>query len=531
MSISTEPAADVPSSPLSRERVLTNSTVSMLGFAIYTPVALLVSRAIVHAIGIRSFGLWAALTTVVALGGPLDLGMAAPVTKYVAEYRALGRDADINRLLSTAMVLYAAAAVTASGVLLFSARWVVVHVLHGGAHAGAALTLYDVIVAGSALSLIASVLPSLLAGLQRVDVSAGVSLAVNLVGAVATMVVLRFGLGLNGLALVWMGGILLSIVTNLLIARRLLPSLHLNPLLCDVAMIRRILRLSTRVQITNVTLFLNDQLDRTLIAYALGPFFLGYFQLAQRAAATIPYGCTALTQGLLPAAADLAARDQWDRLRTLQLRASRYLAVSTFGPCAGIGGLAFPLVRAWLGPGYERVSLTIVILLAGYLCWLPCQAITPLLNGIGRPDIRMRADLAFLALHLPLCAFLLWRVGYFGGITGTAFALATTRLPIYVAGSRALGTGVRDLVRGSLWGPLVSAAAGLAVVVAAQLLIRASGGLVLAAESGTFVAVYSTLTWRLSFDGYDRQLVLGRLTASWFRLRPSLRSIKAVLSR
>src|SRR5579872_1726407 len=89
-----------------RSRLVSNSAYSAAGYVIYLPVNLAVTSYVVHRLGLGPYGIWVLLTTLLGYGNLLDLGIRAPLVKYVAEYAALGRLGEINGLLSTIMVFY-----------------------------------------------------------------------------------------------------------------------------------------------------------------------------------------------------------------------------------------------------------------------------------------------------------------------------------------------------------------------------------------------------------------------------------------
>jgi O-antigen/teichoic acid export membrane protein len=275
--------------------------------------------------------------------------------------------------------------------------------------------------------------------------------------------------------------------------------------------LRALLGFGGQVQVTNVMLMLNDQVDRSLIAYAFGPALLGLFALATLPAYAVRGASFALLSGLLPAASSIAADNDPARLRALVLRATRYIALADFALIAGVGVLAQPIIHTWLGPGYGRVAWTLVLILCGYVLWLPDQVIVHALYAVGLPGVRTRADLAFLLIHAPLSAFLTWKYGYFGTVVGTGVALTLTRLYVYWAGAPTLGIRLGYLFRFGFLRPTVAALAALTPTVVLLRLWLPAGAPALALGGTVFCLVYFTLAYRWAFDDYDRDLLLTRV--------------------
>jgi O-antigen/teichoic acid export membrane protein len=485
---------------------VSNTSWSILSYAIYLPVNLLVARYMVEKLGVGGFGVWAALTTVMAFSSLLDLGVTSPVMKYVSEYNALGMAERVNTVVSTAMLFYLIVSVAFSIVMITAGGWVLVHLFHTQAQNQALREMYDAVIVGFAISLTFSVLQSLLTGLQRADVQANLGLVYNLAGAAGTVLVLALGLGLQGLAANWLAFVLIAIAGNWAAAKHYFPPLRLNPLLFRWTEMKRILSFSTKVQASTVALFMNNQVDRILITYALGPTILGFYQLAARAATSLTGFSSALSNAVLPASSELSTTDQWDRLKSLYIRATRYQAMMLFPLCAAMCGLAFPLIYVWLGPGFDRTSVTMILLAGSYAVWLPNGATVATLNGVGHPEVRMRADIILVLIHVPLAAFLIWRFGYYGTVAATSSLLVISRLYIFAAGGRYLRTSLANIGSAVLH-PAVGSLSAMGAVIAVQVIIKEETLLILAVECLIFCAVYLGYMVLWGFDPDDVSLL------------------------
>lgn len=497
----------LPGSRTTRSRLISNTLYSIGGYVLYLPVSLIVNAYAVHRIGLASYGIWAALTTIVGYGSLLDLGVTTPLVKYIAESMALGRRDEVNSLLSTAMVFYCAVASAFAVGMVLASNWVLIHLFHTSASDAALHRLYLAVVLGFVASLTFDVLESLIAGLQRADVNARLSLAYGLLNAAGIFIALYLGLGVNGLVLVWLAVTGVTIAGNYVVAKRLFAPLLLNPLRFSPAHFKKILRFSSQVQVATLTMTLHDQVDRTLIAYVLGPISLGSYQLAWRAAAAARSIGWGFLPGVLPATSDLSAVGESAKLRQLYLRATRYMGMVNFGLCIGVGSLALPLVTAWLGSGHDRVAISMMMLLGAYAIGLPTSVTYDVLSGIGRPGIRMRADLVFLFIHVPLCVVLIWRFGYYGTLVGTAIAFSANRAYMYWAGARTLGLRMVDFVHFGLLQPAIAAVLGLVAVVTLQLVASSRSMGMLVVEIAVFGIVFIGYLAAFGLDQYDRELV------------------------
>ncbi len=499
----------------SRERVLSNSLYGLLTYVVFMPVVFLLNAFAVHRLGLSGYGVWIGVLTVIGYGSLLDLGMSVSVSKFVAENLANGRTAEVNTLLNTAIVFYMViGGIFAAGMALASG-WIGTHVIHIPTGDTGLWVAFILLLATFPVRLAGSALISLIDGLQRADINSWLVLAYGLLAAGATVVVLLAGMGVTGLVLVTIGSAVGNTFATWLVARILFAPLAVHPRHFRWASFKLLLRFSTKVQVGTITATLSDQVDRTLIAFVFGPALLGSFGLAAGAATALRGVSGAFMHGIVPAASDMATLQQGDKLRRLYIRSTRYLTIVDFALVVGTVVLARPLVYAWLGSGHDRVAVTLVVILLPYLVRLPAQACSEILYGVGRPEIRMRADTAFLLIHIPLSMLLLWRLGYYGAVLGTGLATVSTRLYLYGAGSRALGVTVPDLLKASLLQPAIGATLAAAPVIALQIAGAPLTIPMLALESTLFVLIFGFYVVTFALDAYDRRLHEHVLSSVW----------------
>ncbi len=508
MAITETPEVTAPRSRATRSRILSNSAFSLVAYALYVPIFFFLSRFIVHHLGLATYGIWATFSAVMGLGGLLGFGVPAPLVKYAAEFMALGRTRDVNVLVNTAMVFFFAMSAVFVIVMTLATNWILTHLFHVG-NDPALRQLYWAYLFGWGIVTTFSGMQALLSGAQRSDIYNILFLACGLVYAVSVIIMIGLGWGLNALVVSWLIQEFLIVALSWIAAKIIFRPLQLNPFLFSWPLLKRILGFGAKVQVSNIMYTLNDQVDRSLIAYALGPALLGAYALASQPVRVVRQMSHYAVTAVLSSASDLSVTGQHDRVLALVVRGTRYLSIVVFAFCTGVAGLAIPLVFLWLGNGYWRVAVTIMVVLAGTAVWLPTQAITEALNGLEKPEVRMRGDLAFLAMHLPVAAFLIWKFGYFGSLTGTAIVLSVTRFYIYWAGSRALGLRLSDLFRRSFLQPAIAALLALAAVVSLQVAGAPISPIMALIELVIFGAIFAGYAWALAFDNYDRNLVRG----------------------
>src|SRR5829696_5355969 len=87
-------------------RVVWNTLSNYVGKVITLGTGFLLTPFLVHTVGASTYGLWALVGSMTAYGALLDFGIAAAITKYIAEYRAKNEMQDAKAFIATAFLMY-----------------------------------------------------------------------------------------------------------------------------------------------------------------------------------------------------------------------------------------------------------------------------------------------------------------------------------------------------------------------------------------------------------------------------------------
>lgn len=417
-----------------------NSLFSLIRSVVTLPVMLLLTPYTLAAIGKEAFGIWALVGVVTSYAQLSDFGISETLVKYVAEYAAQRDDTRLNRLLGTALSAYLVLALVIGSLFFAVVPWLAGDLLLiPAAHLNEAVAVLRLATAIFFVNMICGVFSSVLIGCQRHDLSTIVHLVSLLLTAGGTVVALEGGWGVRGLVLTNAGVTLVAAGLQLLLARRLFPALSLAGWRWyEREMLGRIFSYSWKVQLTNLSQLLVFQIDRVLISRYLGLEAVALYEVGNRAASYGRAFIVALFTPLIPAASDLAARNEQSLLAGLYRRAFKFMALAALPVGALTVALAGPLVELWMGPGFELAALTLQLLLPAYLVNVFTGPGYFILNGINRPEVGMRSALLAGGLNLVLCTVLVQSHGYFGLIGGMMIALTVSAAYFFVLLHRAL---------------------------------------------------------------------------------------------
>lgn len=498
------------------DKLIGNTAWNFAGRAGGIAVGLLLTPYMLYRLGVDGYGVWAVAGVLAGYFNLLDFGMGSSFVRQIAALHARGDSAGIGRVVSTGAAFYAAFGAAAVLLAWFGGPAVLSLFRFPENLSSDALFVFRTGMVLFALSNFAGAFGAVQGGLQRMDVTNRISLGAALLTAAGTVFFLEAGWGLRGVALGNAAAVTLASAAHLASAYRLLPGLRASAALADAKTFRELFAFGARLQSAKLADAIVFQADRLLLAHFLGAGAAGVYQLGSSVAGHLRSLPLLLVSAVLPAAADLDARLEKEKLRTLYLKGTKYLALAGMPLFFFAAAAAGPLVSAWLGPGYDKAAMVLRVLAAGYLANLLSGAGSSVAAAIGRPGLVGKAALVSAVSNLALCAgfVLLW------GFDGMPFAAALSLfagLPYFFRRLHGeMGLSSREVFSAALLRPAASALlpalplaalnAWLAPALAAW--PRASlGGLVLL-EAALFGAVYLASATRKDFlDRQDRELL------------------------
>jgi O-antigen/teichoic acid export membrane protein len=475
-------------------------------------VLLALTPFVVRHLGPERYGIWSLAAVVTSYAQLTDLGISESLVKYAAEYRARGDAARLNQLVNTALLAFLGLALVAGGILSAAMPALAAGLLRiPEALQGEATLVFRLAVLAYLVNMVFGVFSTLVLGALRMGFTTAISLGALALTVAGTVLSLRAGWGLRGLALTALVAALATAAANWWVAVRLYPALQLDPRRHgDRAMLRQILSFSWKVQASSVAQLLIFQLDRVLLSRYLGLAAVAYYDVGSAAAAYARGFLVSLLSPVAPAASQLqAARDE-AALAGLYRRAFKLAAAVVIPAFLVLAALAGPFVQRWMGGGFEVAALTLQLLVPAYAVNVLTAPGAFVLTGVGRPEVPMRSALVGALLNVALCYGLVRSVGYLGLVAGISAALVLSAgyfLWLVHRSLAGLGTEVyRRVALGPLaWGLVVAGAVWLLGRQVDLASLPALAAVVAASAGALAVAV-----WRTGYlDDFERRILAG----------------------
>jgi O-antigen/teichoic acid export membrane protein len=495
-------------------RVFRNTLIS--GVVGVTTLALnfvVVAYAIRH-LGMDQYGVWVLALSFSVSAGYLsisDLGLQAGVVRFVADADGRGQRARIGEVISSALAVLIGSAVIAMAVLLALAIGAE-HLFHVPPLLHSALRLLFFLLMGEALfSLPGLAFVGLLEGLQRYGWIKAVDLSRQVLYTVFAIVVLVTGHGVVAFGATTVAGSIFAAIGYAVAGRLLCPELRISPRLVHRAALRPLASFSAWVFVSRICGVIWWQMDKIILAAAVNTSLLTGYDIAARLQSAASYPLSLTSQAVVPAAANLLARESKVRLQALLVRGTRYTLALSLPVTIAAMVMARPLIVGWVGPSYAMFSGPAQLFLAYQLLVGSASIANTMLVGMGR----VRAVTAYVAVavavNLVVSVALVQSLHISGVIIGTLVGFGITA-PLYIRlVLRDLSMSLADFVRHAIV-PIVPWAAifTLLLLVTAQV-INPAGLLVVALCCIPAGLVYIAGVVRFAMSATERRALLGFL--------------------
>ena len=221
------------------------------------------------------------------------------------------------------------------------------------------LRLFLIVIAANVLT---QLFASVTTGLQRLDLTNVLSAVNVLLSAIFGGFLLVQGWGLRGLVYGYTASAILTIVIYLVVVKRLLPEVALNPLRFDSTEARKMFGYSLRLYVTQAAVAIHNQIEKVFLATLVGVVAAGWYDIASDVALKVRGSIGVILSPVLPAASELNALGDEARLKELHYRAHKYLAVCGVPFVAFVVAVSRRFVELWVGPNLVMIAFPLSVL-------------------------------------------------------------------------------------------------------------------------------------------------------------------------
>lgn len=405
------------------KKIIRNTVFNAIGRFWGIAVALFLTPYIIHHIGVERYGIWALIGVLTGYFGLLDFGIGTSFVKYIAEFYAKKDFAKINQVVNTGLVFYSVFAVFIVSLAFFLINPLIALFKIPTYLSDEALFVFLLGIILFCVSNAVSAVSSIPLGLQRMDVSNKIAIAVSILMVGGTIYFLEKGYGLPGLMVNNAIILIIGAFINFIVAFKILPELKLSFGFVSKGMFKKLFGFGYKLQFSKIAILLHFHLDKILLACFLNIGFVAYYSIAASLAAKLREFPLMLMSAILPAASELSAKMDGEGIEKLYFRLLKYIVLVALPLSSLAIFMSGQFINLWLGPGYKISILTTQFLVFGYFFSMLSGPGFIILNGIGKPQYGMKSSILAATLNLVLSVVLIIKMGYYGTVFGTVMAL------------------------------------------------------------------------------------------------------------
>lgn len=414
----------------SRASIKINLLASWLSHGVALVVGFFLMPYVLHTLGDRNYGTWIFINSIAGYAGLMYLGFGDTISRYVAAHRANGDWNRLNQIVNVVFVVYltmGACALSAAGVLAWQAeRW----------HVEAGVSLLElrlvILVLGVnvAAGMLGSVFGGILQGAQRFDLLSSMGIAVDLLRAGLTWVLLQQQWGLLTLSLIFLAITLIENGFYVMAARKCIPELRFGVKYLKWETLRESFGFSAFAFLGAVASQVIYATDTVVIGAVLGAEAIVPYFIALRLCQYIRKPIEQVGSICMPRAGELHSRSDASALWRLLTESAGLTFVLTAGLLIGTAFFGTSLLQLWVGPGYDESWALLLILLGSQIVALPMGTVRSILFGMGHVRVPAILHVVEAAANLGLSLLLIKPWGLLGVALGTAVPVVAVELGI-----------------------------------------------------------------------------------------------------
>jgi stage V sporulation protein B len=485
-------------------KIIRNVLFGGLRYILVLPIPFVMTPLILHKVGVAGYGTWAVFLAINGLTSLADLGLVGTLSKFVAQYYARQDFAALSRLVNSGLSLF-----LLIDLVIATSLWMTTPVLakmlfHGSTVASVELvTLLRFFLIVIAANILIQLFASVTTGLQRLDLTNVMSAVQTVLGAIFGGILLLQGFGLRGLVYGYIASAIITVLAYLVLVRRLLPMIVLNPAGFDAVEAKHMLGFSLQLYLTQAAVAVHNQVEKVFLAMLVGVDPVGWYDIASDVALKARGSIGFILSPVLPAASELNALGDQARMRELYHRSHKYLALFGVPAVLYLAAISHRFVELWLGTALTTVALPLSVLVIVNFLNLATGPGFLILAGCGYMEPGVRSAMLGIVLNIVLSFALIYKFGFAGAVLGTSISLLAASGYFMVLFHRHTGYSVSRVLLESYLKPILISI----LILGAIFVIHPSSTMswfALAASGLIFGATYS-LVILLSgfFDDYD----------------------------
>lgn len=441
-----------------RVRLMREGVVNYSGFLVSGIIGLILVPFLLRGLGREAYGLWIAALAIAAIPGVLDFGINFSIRREISSSGGAPSE-EISRFVASAGSAYLGLGFVGAIVIGVSGRF-----LSGGLHLTAATeeiapTVFVVVSLGFVADQMTVYSTAILVGLRRFGTLNLITILGAVLRAIGIIALLWAGKGVVPVA-AWQAGVgAVTAFALLSLVARFRPQYRLRLRWPDWSFLRPHLPFGFASLLSTLASKLLWESGTVLIGFVLGSARIVPYYIGQKFPTAVSFFGWRIAEVLFPAASEYERDRNLNRTREVLEVGTRWVMTLIVPVCIVLWIIAPQLLHAWLGEALpEAVSVLRLTAAAILVDSLGVAALHVLWGrGVARTVLAVLGGSA--AANIVLSVWLLFRIGVTGPAWALLYVLAAGAVGFLIAARQACEINLPLLVRRTLAGLLLPAAA------------------------------------------------------------------------
>lgn len=404
-----------------------NSTYNLIGYIWPMIFTLLITPIIVFKLGVKDYGIYLFISTVISMLGLLDLGLGTAVTKHLSFYYGKKDYDSMNRTSHSANSLFLITALIGLALIILISIFGI-NLLPEKYNAYNQYTAL-LIIAGFTFffNTIGSTSFATLMATQRFDISTKISIFSTMISSIGILTIILIGGSLKEIFIFQLFLSAIIAFSYYYQSRKSLPEVYFN-LKFDLKEIKNCYSFGVVNFINNIASTSLLSLDRLIIPFFTGPSALTYYSMPGNIATKIPGLSNTLGVSLFPTVSQLSGSEDKEKIISLYIRSFRLITIISSALTITTISFSYKLLQYWLNIDFANNSYQILILLSitNFILSL-FGPLSHFLLGLGKLKFLTYSSIGMAIFNTTLLIVLLPRFG----IMGAAWSYLISVLPVF----------------------------------------------------------------------------------------------------
>ena len=395
----------------------------------------LVTPFLLRALGNNDYGIWVLIGSIVGIFGLLDLGIGSAIMRYMAFYRGIDDPTSIRSLFNSSLLIF-----SIIGGLCVLAGYLLPHFF--GYVLNIPESKYEIfkvclgyISLSTGINFISNVYQTSIKAYEHYIQCNVVKAIIETLRVLLIVFFVKAGWGVRGVCFSALLTEICGFALFYLVVRLLCKDISINPRYISVLSLGNLISFGIPAAVTILGEILRTRIDNFVISNWVGYSFVTPYSIGVKLATILLELIVAISSVLDPRFSALISAKRNAEAYRLYVKALVFTTSLAYSIGVSLILIGKPLLRLWVGEGFESSFLIMVVMIFGYMAACSQMPTISLLFALNQH--RFCAMLAIIEglANLGLSIFLAKRIGTIGVAVGTAIPMVVCKLfilPYYV---------------------------------------------------------------------------------------------------